>query len=188
MRFGMCQGRGRDRLAVSQRGWRCHVAAGAAHPPDLLSNQHQFHRSASWFRVADRPELRTRDPGHVGRRAHLEGFEGADLMRGIPWPVAVLLIAACAGSPVAGTPSPGSLAASTTVGSHGSLFFVSDSVGWEVTEPPDALRTVILRTEDGGAHWRIWGIAPEAGAPPRFTTTGSGPALQKPLPPNSHCP
>ena len=92
-------------------------------------------------------------------------------MRGIPWPVAVVLIAACAGSPVAATPSPGSLAASTTVGSHGSLFFVSDSVGWEVTEPPDALRTVILRTEDGGGHWRIWGIAPEAGSPAGFTTT-----------------
>ena len=83
-----------------------------------------------------------------------------------------LLIAGCAGSPVSNTvPSPGSLAANTALGSHGSLFFASESVGWELTEPPDHLRTVVLRTADGGGHWRIWGIAPEAGSPVGFTTT-----------------
>jgi photosystem II stability/assembly factor-like uncharacterized protein len=92
-------------------------------------------------------------------------------MRRLLCVLAAVVISACGGSPVAAVPSPGSLAASTVVGSHGSLFFVTDNIGWEVTEPPDGLRMVILRTDDAGGHWRLWGIAPEPGSPIAFTAT-----------------
>lgn len=48
-----------------------------------------------------------------------------------------------------------------TSGSRGSVYFVSDQVGWVLTIPPDSLRMVVFRTSDGGRHWQLWGIAPE---------------------------
>jgi photosystem II stability/assembly factor-like uncharacterized protein len=86
--------------------------------------------------------------------------------------VGALFIAGCAAFPASSPyPSPGSLTPSTTVGSQGSVFFVSASEAWELTQPPDHLHTVVLRTVDGGAHWKIWSIAPEPGSPVAFTTT-----------------
>lgn len=63
--------------------------------------------------------------------------------------------AGASGSPGTTTKSP----------SPGSVIFASLQVGWELSVPPDRLRTVIFRTADGGGHWRLWGVAPEA-APP----------------------
>jgi hypothetical protein len=84
----------------------------------------------------------------------------------------VVFMAGCTAFPSANSyPSPGSLAPSTTVASQGSVFFVSDSVAWELTQPPDHLHTVVLRTVDGGSHWRIWSIAPEPGSPVAFNAT-----------------
>ena len=78
----------------------------------------------------------------------------------------VLVLAACAAFPAANAyPSPGSLTPSTTVASQGSVFFVTATEAWELTQPPDQLRTVVLKTTDGGAHWKLWGIAPEPGSP-----------------------
>ena len=81
-----------------------------------------------------------------------------------------LCIAACAAFPTASTfPSPGSLTPTANVASHGSVYFVSTTDAWVVTQPPDQLRTVVLRTVDGGEHWKLWGIAPEPGAPVAFS-------------------
>ena len=86
--------------------------------------------------------------------------------------VGALFMAGCAAFPAANAyPSPGSLTPTTNVASRGSVYFVSDTEAWELTQPPDRLRTVILRTVDGGAHWKIWGIAPEPASPVVFTTT-----------------
>ena len=77
-----------------------------------------------------------------------------------------LLVTSCAAASV--TPEEQQSTAghivTTTSGSHGSVYFVSDRIGWVLTIPPDSLRTVIYRTTDGGSHWHLWGIAPvEAG-------------------------
>src|SRR5690242_10488689 len=86
--------------------------------------------------------------------------------------VGLMMLAGCAAFPAESPyPSPGSLTPSTTVASQGSVFFVSATEAWELTQPPDHLRTVVLRTTDAGAHWKIWGIAPEAGGPLGFSTT-----------------
>src|SRR5690242_12206854 len=86
--------------------------------------------------------------------------------------LAALCVGGCAALPDAnGLPSPGSLTPTTRVARQGSVYFVSASEAWELTQPPDQLHTVILQTLDGGAHWRIWGISPEAASPVSFTAT-----------------
>ena len=83
-----------------------------------------------------------------------------------------VFLAGCAAFPASNPyPSPGSLTPSTTVASQGSVFFVSATEAWEVTQPPDQERTVVLQTTDGGAHWKLWGIAPEPGSPVGFSAT-----------------
>jgi photosystem II stability/assembly factor-like uncharacterized protein len=80
----------------------------------------------------------------------------------------VLLLTSCAVS--SGTPAEQQSTAghivTTDAGSRGSVFFVSDQVGWVFTIPPDGLRTVVFRTGDGGSHWRLWGIAPTVASGP----------------------
>jgi hypothetical protein len=102
----------------------------------------------------------------------MDRFPDPDLMRGkfaAGLAVVVVAVSGC-GSPAAeATPSPGSLVSRTDSGSHGSVFFVSELVGWELTVPPDQLRTVVFRTSDGGLHWHLWGIAPEVAQPLAFS-------------------
>jgi hypothetical protein len=102
----------------------------------------------------------------------VDRFPDPDLVRGkfaAGFAVLVCAVSSC-GTPAAqATPSPGSLLSRFDSGSHGSVFFVSESVGWELTVPPDRLRTVVFRTSDGGLHWHLWGIAPEVAQPQAFS-------------------
>jgi photosystem II stability/assembly factor-like uncharacterized protein len=88
---------------------------------------------------------------------------GADLVKPCArFGLLLLLLTSCA-APAAVPAEQQSTAGhivTTATGSRGSVFFVSDQVGWVFTIPPDDLRTVVFRTGDGGRHWRLWGIAP----------------------------
>jgi photosystem II stability/assembly factor-like uncharacterized protein len=93
-------------------------------------------------------------------------------MRSIVAVAVCLCVAGCAAFPNPNAlPSPGSLAPTVNVASRGSVYFVSRTVAWELTQPPDRVHTVILQTTDGGSHWRVWGIAPEPGTPVVLTAT-----------------
>jgi photosystem II stability/assembly factor-like uncharacterized protein len=83
-----------------------------------------------------------------------------------------LEIASCggqAGALTSPSPSAGATAAPSTT--HGSVFFVTNKVGWVVAVPPDRIKMAIYRTADGGAHWRLLGVSPAIGRPVGFTTT-----------------
>ena len=102
----------------------------------------------------------------------MDSSKGACHMKIARLLVAVVCLAACAAFPTSSAyPSPGSLSPSTTVASQGSVFFVTTTEAWEVTQPPDQLHTVVLQTKDAGAHWTLWGVAPEAGSPVGFSAT-----------------
>jgi photosystem II stability/assembly factor-like uncharacterized protein len=93
----------------------------------------------------------------------MDRHPGADLMKSFAgFAVLLLLLTSCAAS--SATPAEQQSTAghivTTATGSRGSVFFVSDQVGWVFTIPPDGLRTVVFRTGDGGRHWRVWGIVP----------------------------
>ncbi len=83
-----------------------------------------------------------------------------------------LQIASCGGSArTLGSPSPSAGANATVPTTNGSVFFVSDKVGWVVAIPPDRIEMAIFRTNDGGAHWQLWGISPAVGRPVGFSAT-----------------